>query len=137
MICAKSEFGATQIRPELDAQGHSSQHLTFSCAVTSLRGPKGANAVSDDTLHIILDLTQDTTQTKITGVSFQNVLTGLRRKSQYRSVDEGYIKSYKFICIDIFSVLFILSAFKWTNYHEQRLSTKINISGFFSKVVRV
>ena len=58
--------------------------------ITSLRGPKGATAVSDDTLHIILDLTQDTTQTKITGVSVQNVLTGLRRKSQYRCVDEGF-----------------------------------------------
>ena len=93
MIRAKSEFGATQIRPELEAHGHSSQHLAFSCVVTSLRGPKGVTAVSDDTLHIILDLTQDTTQTKITGVSVQNVLTGLRRKSQYRSMDEGFSPS--------------------------------------------
>ena len=64
-----------------------------SCAVTSLRGPKGATAVSDDTLHIILDLTEDPTQTKITGVGVQDVLSGLRRKSQYRGVGEGRTQS--------------------------------------------
>ena len=45
--------------------------------------------VGNNALHIILDLAQYPTQTKITRVWVENVLSSLSRESEDRGVDEG------------------------------------------------
>ena len=82
MIRAKNEFGATQVRPELDAHGYSGQYLVFSGAVTSLRGPKGATTVGNNVFYIVLDLAQHSTKANIASVCIKNVLSGLSQKSE-------------------------------------------------------
>ena len=82
MICTKSEFGARQVRPELDTHGYCGQHLSFGGAVTSLRGMESAATVSDHALNVALDLAQYTTQAKITGIRIKNILSGLSGKSE-------------------------------------------------------
>ena len=52
MIHTESEFGTTQVRPELDTHSYCGQHLSFGDAVTL----KSATAVSDHALNIVLNL---------------------------------------------------------------------------------
>ena len=82
MIRTESEFGPTQVRPELDTHSYCGQHLAFSGAVTSLRGTKSVTAVSDHSLNMVLDLAQHSTQSKITSICVANILSGLSGKSE-------------------------------------------------------
>ena len=88
MIRTKSEFCVTQVRPELDTHGHCGQHLSLGGAVTSLRGIESATTVSDHVLHVTLNLTQYTAQTKIAGIRIKNILSGLGWKSEDWRVNE-------------------------------------------------
>ena len=82
MIRTESEFGPTQVRPELDTHGYCGQHLSFAGAVTSLRGTESATTVSDHVLNIALDLAQHSTQSKITSICVENILSSLSGKSE-------------------------------------------------------
>ena len=82
MVCTKSEFGATQVRPELDTHGYCGQHLSFGGAVTALKGTESATTVSDHVLNVVMDLAQYTAQAKITGIRIKNILSGLSGKSE-------------------------------------------------------
>ena len=95
MILSKSEFCATQVRPELDTHGHHGQHLSLGGAVTSLRGTESATTVSDHALHVTLSLAQYTAQTKIAGIRIKNILSGLVWKSEDWRVYECIPESIK------------------------------------------
>ena len=53
-----------------------------------LRWTEGATAIGDDTLHIILDLAEDSTQSKVTSVRVQYLVSIFRRKGQNWGPDE-------------------------------------------------
>ena len=93
MICTKSEFGPTQVRPELDTHGYCGQHLSFGGAVTSLRGTESATTVRDHAFNVILDLAQYTTQAKITGIRIKNILVGKARIGACMSASRRTLKA--------------------------------------------
>ena len=62
--------------------------LSFCGAIFTLRWAENAAAISDDTLLIILDLTENSTQAKITSIRVQYVVPRLCRKSQNGGPDE-------------------------------------------------
>ena len=88
VIRPDDEPSTAQRGTKLYTHGDSRQHLSFCGAIFPLRWTEGAAAVCDDTLLIILNLTEDSTQAKITRIRVQYVVSRLCGKGQNGGPDE-------------------------------------------------
>ena len=92
MICSEGELRPSEIRPEMRTHYHSRQHLPAGCTISPLRQPQTTTGVCDYHFPIFLQLAQDTSHSKQTGVHVENKASAFGGKTKDRSAHEACLQ---------------------------------------------
>ena len=91
MICTEGKLRPSEIRPEVSAHYHSSQHLPR--VLQYLRcDEQHTTGVCGNHLPIVLKLAQDTSHSKQTGVHVENKTSTFGGKTQDRNANEACLQ---------------------------------------------